>query len=115
MDTITLQSAGPSAKNQYDSFFFFPSRRRHPRFKCDWSSDVCSSDLHVVGEGPALERGRALEEGPGHLVQLDRELILCEALQHGGEPVDGVVPGPREGAVPALVGEIGRASCRERV
>src|SRR5260370_40380325 len=25
--------------------FFFSSRRRHTRFKCDWSSDVCSSDL----------------------------------------------------------------------
>src|SRR5260370_13535777 len=24
--------------------FFFSSRRRHTRFKCDWSSDVCSSD-----------------------------------------------------------------------
>src|SRR4029434_7609972 len=24
---------------------FFASRRRHTRFKCDWSSDVCSSDL----------------------------------------------------------------------
>src|SRR5467141_2450246 len=29
-------------------FFFFSSRRRHTRFKCDWSSDVCSSDLHPV-------------------------------------------------------------------
>src|SRR5688572_33112290 len=28
--------------------FFFSSRRRHTRFDCDWSSDVCSSDL--VGE-----------------------------------------------------------------
>src|SRR5260370_7960846 len=27
------------------SIFFFSSRRRHTRFKCDWSSDVCSSDL----------------------------------------------------------------------
>src|SRR2546430_7471672 len=27
------------------SFFFFSSRRRHTRFDCDWSSDVCSSDL----------------------------------------------------------------------
>src|SRR2546430_9114904 len=28
--------------------FFFSSRRRHTRFDCDWSSDVCSSDLiHV--------------------------------------------------------------------
>src|SRR3990167_9672801 len=29
--------------------FFFSSRRRHTRFDCDWSSDVCSSDL-VHGE-----------------------------------------------------------------
>src|SRR5688572_28905641 len=28
-------------------FFFFSSRRRHTRFDCDWSSDVCSSDLKV--------------------------------------------------------------------
>src|SRR5688572_24857075 len=28
-------------------FFFFSSRRRHTRFDCDWSSDVCSSDLVV--------------------------------------------------------------------
>src|SRR5205085_7945253 len=27
----------------------FSSRRRHTRFDCDWSSDVCSSDL-----GPAI-------------------------------------------------------------
>src|SRR2546430_7098352 len=27
------------------SWFFFSSRRRHTRFDCDWSSDVCSSDL----------------------------------------------------------------------
>src|SRR2546427_422713 len=26
-------------------FFFFSSRRRHTSFDCDWSSDVCSSDL----------------------------------------------------------------------
>src|SRR5256886_7743736 len=29
--------------------FFFSSRRRHTRFDCDWSSDVCSSDLHRRG------------------------------------------------------------------
>src|SRR2546430_8659964 len=29
-------------------FFFFSSRRRHTRFDCDWSSDVCSSDLQRV-------------------------------------------------------------------
>src|SRR5260370_23097656 len=30
-------------RNAYITFFF-SSRRRHTRFKCDWSSDVCSSD-----------------------------------------------------------------------
>src|SRR5260370_6097215 len=33
-------------------FFFFSSRRRHTRFKCDWSSDVCSSDLAVPAPNP---------------------------------------------------------------
>src|SRR6267142_5752650 len=28
-------------------FFFFSSRRRHTRLTCDWSSDVCSSDLEA--------------------------------------------------------------------
>src|SRR4051812_9316996 len=27
---------------------FFSSRRRHTRLTCDWSSDVCSSDLHAL-------------------------------------------------------------------
>src|SRR5260370_22144919 len=42
-------------------FFFFSSRRRHTRFKCDWSSDVCSSDLSPnyarFGECPVSHRG----------------------------------------------------------
>src|SRR4051812_32842642 len=29
----------------FSPFFFFSSRRRHTRLTCDWSSDVCSSDL----------------------------------------------------------------------
>src|SRR2546430_13420178 len=33
----------------YFFFFFFSSRRRHTRFDCDWSSDVCSSDLPWTG------------------------------------------------------------------
>src|SRR6266568_6358835 len=32
---------------RYSIFFFFSSRRRHTRWNCDWSSDVCSSDLPV--------------------------------------------------------------------
>src|SRR5262249_58597478 len=32
--------------------FFFSSRRRHTRLVSDWSSDVCSSDLHSEGAQP---------------------------------------------------------------
>src|SRR5256885_6703087 len=35
------------ASSIYFFFFFFSSRRRHTRLQGDWSSDVCSSDLHV--------------------------------------------------------------------
>src|SRR5260370_42206339 len=37
--------------------FFFSSRRRHTRFKCDWSSDVCSSDLSSVWRIPVAASG----------------------------------------------------------
>src|SRR5436190_22147720 len=35
-------------------FFFFSSRRRHTRSLCDWSSDVCSSDLKTKIETEPL-------------------------------------------------------------
>src|SRR2546430_8873694 len=35
----------PSIIHDHRDRFFFSSRRRHTRFDCDWSSDVCSSDL----------------------------------------------------------------------
>src|SRR2546430_10261433 len=34
---------------------FFASRRRHTRFDCDWSSDVCSSDLRFAWGGKTLQ------------------------------------------------------------
>src|SRR5467141_2682739 len=41
------------------TMFFFSRRRRHTRFKCDWSSDVCSSDLetrnHTHDRRPRIE------------------------------------------------------------
>src|SRR3989475_9539799 len=52
-------------------FFFFSSRRRHTRFDCDWSSDVCSSDLwhptnvaiSLTGEPPLYKRlGEMIDE-----------------------------------------------------
>src|SRR6267143_4004495 len=41
------------------SFFFFSSRRRHTRWNCDWSSDVCSSDLTRVTAPISGLTGRA--------------------------------------------------------
>src|SRR5438477_13120922 len=38
-------------------FFFFSSRRRHTRLTCDWSSDVCSSDLDSVRRLEILSAG----------------------------------------------------------
>src|SRR2546430_10242177 len=68
-------------------FFFFSSRRRHTRFDCDWSSDVCSSDLvQDLADRDEDERGddatgreddgggRAHpKRGPGHLVGREPE------------------------------------------
>src|SRR5438309_12127099 len=39
-------------------FFFFSSRRRHTRWNCDWSSDVCSSDLGKLVAQGGLTTGR---------------------------------------------------------
>src|SRR2546430_12644423 len=39
--------------------FFFSSRRRHTRFDCDWSSDVCSSDLSYFCKAAAQKYDEA--------------------------------------------------------
>src|SRR6266567_6773132 len=46
-------------------FFFFSSRRRHTIFDCDWSSDVCSSDLFAGQQCRVAdhERGEVSETG----------------------------------------------------
>src|SRR2546430_1072874 len=46
-----------SAAGSLSLVFCFSSRRRHTRFDCDWSSDVCSSDL-IIG---LVLAGRAIE------------------------------------------------------
>src|SRR6267142_4359641 len=52
-------------------FFFFSSRRRHTRLTCDWSSDVCSSDLGLTA---GLYAARA-----------NMSTVLFEAKDVGGE------------------------------
>src|SRR5215204_5407969 len=44
------------------SGFFFSSRRRHTRSLCDWSSDVCSSDL-LGAQGDADHVGQLVDPG----------------------------------------------------
>src|SRR5256886_10197792 len=38
-------TSGPTTRSTAYIGYSFSSRRRHTRFDCDWSSDVCSSDL----------------------------------------------------------------------
>src|SRR2546427_5965100 len=52
-------------------FFFFSSRRRHTRFDCDWSSDVCSSDLR---------RAARITRSRGHRPGLSLDLGLLPVL-----------------------------------
>src|SRR6516225_1755544 len=40
----------------YTVYFFFSSRRRHTILTCDWSSDVCSSDL-IIGHSDRSDIG----------------------------------------------------------
>src|SRR2546430_11333339 len=88
-------------------FFFFSSRRRHTRFDCDWSSDVCSSDLarpslHFADGGGTGEQValRVLAPVPPQARELLGRL----------DPASGDADLERAGHA-----EIGRASCRERV
>src|SRR5438477_8482731 len=87
--------------------FFFSSRRRHTRLTCDWSSDVCSSDL-IVGVAvddwtidQLIERARTSIVGTGE--DLDEQVFKRFAA--------------RLSYVQGDFGDdqIGRASCRERV
>src|SRR5689334_24996392 len=81
---------------------FFSSRRRHTSWNCDWSSDVCSSDLAALPRNPVgIHEPRPVQ----HHSQIP--VALVEA------------PGRRLGDVthyPSRIGaQIGRATCRERV
>src|SRR2546430_9030577 len=70
---------GFSSRRTTRSVFLFSSRRRHTRFDCDWSSDVCSSDLSSTrreellvtpGELAAMREVRRALTGPHAIEQL---------------------------------------------
>src|SRR6266567_8782579 len=64
---MSARQRSPLAHSEirFHARFFFSSRRRHTRFDCDWSSDVCSSDLPVQARAVATAfacTGRPLDE-----------------------------------------------------
>src|SRR5690242_21307855 len=71
-------------------FFFFSSRRRHTRLTCDWSSDVCSSDLEVGSDTSSFEQAlrQSLRQDPdvilvGELRDMDTLRIALRAADTG--------------------------------
>src|SRR5690606_40196918 len=93
------------------------SRRRHTRFSRDWSSDVCSSDLDAPGRqvDDALETNRIL--GLENKAQIGYHVLDFFAVVEPNS-ADNLVRHTETDKhffnCPGL-GEIGRASCRERV
>src|SRR5688572_33237781 len=72
-------------------FFFFSSRRRHTRFDCDWSSDVCSSDLFkTVVDYPSDREevavvDRSLEGAPD--IERSEERRVGKSVDLGGRRI----------------------------
>src|SRR2546430_6572049 len=72
--------------------FFFSSRRRHTRFDCDWSSDVCSSDLAALASllDGEKARGNSVAGGirpgalPTHHAPKAKQVIYLHMV--GGPP-----------------------------
>src|SRR5207237_7738604 len=85
-------------------FFFFSSRRRHTRFKCDWSSDVCSSDLTTILTFGLVFLVPSLKARPA--TRNTRPKVRIVVL---------TVPALAVRAISLMSSEIGRASCRESV
>src|SRR2546430_672828 len=65
-------------------YFFFSSRRRHTRFDCDWSSDVCSSDLATVDEHTSVVLSWAHPEFRASAMATDGSVVGI-AAPHGAE------------------------------
>src|SRR5260221_1091282 len=62
----------------YQRDFFFSSRRRHTISLCDWSSDVCSSDLEYVIETTEKEAKLSLIDYEMKALELRNEKEIAE-------------------------------------
>src|SRR6266568_5136027 len=83
-------------------FFFFSSRRRHTRWNCDWSSDVCSSDLEAAarmvlsGEATATPKRRDGAVESIRVLQIARRSGIKARTQAGQQIRSLVVTAPAE-------------------
>src|SRR6266480_6877827 len=72
-------------------FFFFSSRRRHTRLTCDWSSDVCSSDLNGAGKSTLVKVLCGAIHPDGGVITLSGKPVHfadpLDAQRHGIETV----------------------------
>src|SRR2546430_7553397 len=75
--------------------FFFSSRRRHTRFDCDWSSDVCSSDLVVPSLFQDLEPLTNRAPPPTSRDPPEREARLLDFPPSTLAPASSPAPRPR--------------------
>src|SRR5688572_31409387 len=100
-------------------FFFFSSRRRHTRFDCDWSSDVCSSDLGPLGKvSNNVAEYTGLIEGLRAVLDLGLAQDATVEVRMDSKLVVEQMTGRwkiKHADMRRLALEIGRASCRERV
>src|SRR5256884_2709620 len=72
-----LENFWKATRERYCFFFFFSSRRRHTRCSRDWSSDVCSSDLHTTERREVPEADLEVRRQPLEVLgqQLHREVV----------------------------------------
>src|SRR5215211_1163066 len=77
-------------------FFFFSSRRRHTRSLCDWSSDVCSSDLAGHRGDPAGRLLRARGPLPARPLR-GGDLPVVRRPRRPRRPMRHLRPHPRPG------------------
>src|SRR3546814_5314990 len=94
-------------------FFFFKQKTAYEMRISDWSSDVCSSDLDRARSGDADHQGREPAKLGGHAAG-EGDGPISGASERGfiRPPIAQIVAG--DGDQVDWVGEIGRASCRER-
>src|SRR5215211_7841794 len=64
-------------------FFFFSSRRRHTRSLCDWSSDVCSSDLDASNATWIVDRLEERGLAERRTIPTDRRVKLVVLTAKG--------------------------------